>query len=228
MGLIGNIYGFLGFYNHSRGKTEKALRWYEKAEKNDVTSANYQMAYGVLLLRTGKYEKAREIFDKILIFYPRNERVRNNAKVNIALAYWKLGDLDLAIDRMTEMHNKLKNSRTYGGLGYMLLCKGDYEAALEFNLEALDYDDTDPVILDNLGQTYYLMGDLDNAFKYFNKAKEQKEDQVDTLFYLGNIYLQRGQREEAKEHYKKALECNISALNTISRQDIEAKLKEIE
>ena len=110
----------------------------------------------------------------------------------------------------------------------MLLCKRDYEAALEFNLEALDYDDTDPVILDNLGQTYYLMGDLDNAFKYFNKAKEQKEDQVDTLFYLGNIYLQRGQREEAKEHYKKALECNISALNTISRQDIEAKLKEIE
>ena len=33
MGLIGNIYGFLGFYNHSRRKTEKALRWYERQRK---------------------------------------------------------------------------------------------------------------------------------------------------------------------------------------------------
>ncbi|HHY82357.1 MAG TPA: tetratricopeptide repeat protein [Clostridiales bacterium] len=227
MGLKGNIYGFLGYYNHSRGKLDKALDWYKKAEKNDVSNPNYRMAHGVLLLRSGYFEEARAIFDKILVFYPRNESVKNNAKINLSLVYWKLGDLDAAIERMRELHNKLKNSRTYGTLGYLLIEKGDYEEALKFNLNALEYDDTDPVVLDNIGQTYYRMGDMDNAFLYFQKAYEQKGDQAVTLYYLGDIYKQRGELEKAREMLEKALECNISALSTISREKIEEKLKEL-
>lgn len=227
MGLIGNIYGFIGYYNHSRGKNEKALDWYKKAEKKDVSSPNYQMAYGVLLMRTGHYEKARQLFDRLLIFFPRNASIRTNARFNLALVYWKLGDLEAAVERMTKMHNELKNSRTYGALGYLLIEKGDLDAALQFNLEALDYDDTDPVVLDNLGQTYYRLGDVEKAFSCFQKALDQKEDLVDALYHLGNIYLQRGQLDEAKETLGKALECKISDLNTVSREDINAKLKEI-
>ena len=227
MGLIGNIFGFLGYFNHSRGKYEEAKQWYERAEKNDVTSANFQMAYGVLLMRSGQFEKARKLFDKILIFFPRNVKVKNNAKINLSMIYWKMGDLDAAIERMTEMHNKLKNSRTYGTLGYLLIEKGDYEEALNFNIDALDYDDADPVVLDNMGQVYYRMGDKDQAFTYFKKALEQKADQLDTLYHLGVIYQERGQLEEARESYEKALECNISSLSTVSREMIEEKQKEL-
>src|SRR5690554_1672878 len=138
MGLIGNVYGFFGFYNHSRGKKDKALQWYKKAEEHEMTNANFQMAYGVLLLRTGEFYKAREIFNKLLVFFPRNQSVKDNAKINLVLTNWKIGDLDIAIESMTEMHNKLKNSRTYGTLGYLLVESGDYEKALQFNLEALD------------------------------------------------------------------------------------------
>jgi tetratricopeptide (TPR) repeat protein len=228
MGLIGNFYGFFGFYNHSRGKKEKAFKWYEKAEKHEITNPNFQMAYGVLLLRSGQFEKAKAIFNRLLVFFPRNESVKNNAKINLALTNWKIGDLDAAVESMTEVHNKLKNSRTYGTLGYLLVEAGDYEKALEFNLEALDYDDTDAVVLDNLGQLYYRMGDMDKAFEYLQKAKEYNEEQPITLYHLGLIYLQRGQKEEAREVFEKALDCNISALSIISREEIEAKLKEID
>ncbi|HHT64727.1 MAG: tetratricopeptide repeat protein [Caldicoprobacterales bacterium] len=227
MGLIGNIYGFLGYFNHSKGKNEKALDWYQKAEKNNVTSPNYQMAYGVLLMRTGHYEKARQIFDRLLVFFPHNASIRTNARFNLALVYWKIGDLETAVERMTKMHSELKNSRTYGALGYLLIENGDLDKALKFNLDALEYDDTDPVVLDNLGQTYYQLGDLDQAFSYFQKAIEQKEDLVDALYHLGNIYIKREQLDEAKEVLEKALECKISDLNTVTREDIEAKLKEI-
>ena len=227
MGLIGNIYGFFGYYNHSRGKKDEALKWYKKAEEKDVTNPNYQMAYGVLMLRSGQFEKARELFNKLLVFFPRNQAVKTNAKINLALTHWKMGDLDTAVDSMTEIHGKLKNSRTYGTLGYLLVETGDYEKALQFNKEALDYDDTDPVVLDNLGQAYYRMGDMDKAFEYFKKAQEQKEDQAVTLYYLGILYQQRGQVEEARAVLDKALTCRISALSTVSREEIEAKREEL-
>jgi len=228
MGLIGNIYGFLGYFNHTRGKLDKAMSWYKKAEKNDVTIANFQMAYGVLLLRSGHFEEAKALFEKLLVFYSGNESVKINSKINLSLVYWKLGDLDAAIERMQELHSKLKNSRTYGTLGYLLVEKGDYEEALKFNMDALEYDDTDPVVLDNIGQIYYHMGDMDNAFTYFQKAHEQKEDQVVTLYYLGDIYKQRGELDKAREMLEKALSCNISALSTISREEIVHKLKELD
>jgi tetratricopeptide (TPR) repeat protein len=227
VGLIGNFFGFLGYYNQVRRDEGKAYYWYKKAEKHDMTAANFQMSYGVLLLRMGHFEKAKQLFERLMVFFPRDEKVKDNAKINISMAYWKLGDLDTALERMTEMHNKLKSSKTYGTLGYLLIDKGDLEEALKFNMEALDYDDTDPVVLDNLGQIYYRMGDMDKAFEYFEKAYREKEDQADTLYYLGDIYMQRGQKEKAREFLQKALDCNISALSTIKREDIEEKMREL-
>lgn len=228
MGLIGNFYGLLGYFNHTRGMNDKAMSWYKKAEKNDVTSPSFQMAYGVLLLRSGYFEEAKRIFEKMLVFYPKNENVKINAKINLALVYWKLGELDTAIERMQELHNKLKNSNTYGTLGYFLVEKGDYEEALKFNMDALDYDDTDSVVLDNIGQIYYRQGDIDKAFTYFQKAHEQKEDQVVTLYYLAEIYKQRGELDKARELLESALKCNISALSIVSRETVELKLKELD
>ena len=91
----------------------------------------------------------------------------------------------------------------------------------------MEYDNTDPVVLDNVAQTYYRMGDIEEAFTYFIRAKEVKGDQADTLYYLGCIYQQKDQLEEAREVLEKALTCNISALSTISREHIEKKLKNL-
>ena len=228
MGLIGNFYGFRGYYNHSRGKTEEALKWYQKAEEHDVTSANYQMAYGVLLLRTGQFDKAEKLFNKLLVFFPGKPKIKTNAKLNLALAHWKQGKLDLALESMTELYHQLKNSQTYGSLGYLLIETGDYEKALKFNQEALEYDDEDPVVLDSLGQTYYRMGDMEKAFEYFKKAQEEKEDQAVTLYYLGILYQKRGQTEKAKEVLDKALTCRISALSTVTREEIEEERKKLD
>ena len=227
MGLIGNIYGFLGFYNHSRGKKDKALELYAKGYEKGITNPNYQMAYGVLLLRSGQFQEAQDIFTKLLIYFPSNKLVKNNGKINLALTYWKLGDIDTAVERLSEVHSRLKNSKTFGTLGYLLLETGNFERALKFNLDAMEYDNTDPVVLDNVAQTHYRMGDIEEAFTYFKRAKEVKDDQADTLYYLGCIYQQKGQTEEAREVLEKALTCNISALSTISKKAIEDKLKEI-
>ncbi|MFO7154544.1 MAG: tetratricopeptide repeat protein [Caldicoprobacter oshimai] len=227
MGLIGNIYGLLGYYCHVRDKLDKAMRFYEKGMAHDMTKPSYKLAYGVLLLKSGQFQKARDIFSSVLIDPRYKDSVRNMAKLNLSLAYWKLGDIDTAIEMLRELHRKQRTSRIYETLGYLLIEKGNLDEALKYNLEAVKYDAEDPVILDNLAQTYYMMGKLKEAKRYFEKAESLKEDQVSTLYYLGCIYQQEGNLQAAKEKLEKALGCNINPLSTISREAIQQKLEEI-
>jgi tetratricopeptide (TPR) repeat protein len=226
MSFVGNWYGFLGYYNHSRKKLDKAEKYYKSGMEKGMDKANYRLAYGVLLLKKGEFAKAKDIFSGILINTPK-ENTKMMAKTNLSLAYWKLGEIDTAIEMLEEVQRKYNNSRVYGTLGYLLIEKGDLDKALEYNLQALDYDDEDPVILDNLAQTYYFMGDIEKAKKYFKEAAVLKDDQADTLYYLGCIYADQGDIEQAKEKLNKALECNITTLSTITREQVEDKLKEL-
>ena len=227
MSIMGSIYGFLGYFNHSTRKPEKAKKYYSKGMKAGMKRANHRLAYGVLLLNEGKFQEARDIFSSVLTDYSQKEKKRTMAKLNISLAYWKLGELDTAIEMLTEVQAKYNTSRIYGTLGYMLIEKGDLDKALEYNLEALDYDDEDPVILDNLAQTYYRLGMIDQAKEYFLKAEEIKPDQVDTLYYLGRIYKEEGNVELAKEKLSAALNCNVTPMNTITREDIQKAYDEL-
>jgi len=228
MSIVGNIYGFLGYYNHSRGNFEKAKELYEKSLQRGGNKPNYLLSYGVLMLREGQFEKAKDLFSTVLVKLPVEEKYKTMAKINISLAYWKLGEIDTAIEMLEEVHRKYRSGKVYGTLGYLLIHKGDLEKALEFNLEALDYDDEDPVILDNLGQIYYKMGDMDKAKEFFEKAEEEKDDQAVTLYYLGLIYLQEGKKELAKEKLEKALSANITPLSAITREEIENALRDLD
>ena len=218
----------MGYYNHSRGKLEKAKRLYEKALEKGADIPNYKLSYGVLLLKKGDFEKARELFSNVLISATQKGNIKTIAKINLSIAYWKLGQVDTAIEMLEEVYAKFRNGRLYETMGYILLEKGDLNRALEFNLEALDYDDENPIILDNLGQTYYRLGQKEKAKEYFEKAEKLRNNQVDILYHLGCVYMEEGKKELAKEKLQKALECDISPLNSVSRSEIEAKLRELE
>jgi tetratricopeptide (TPR) repeat protein len=224
MGLIGGLYSLLGYINHSKGNLDKAEKLYNKAMDKDSLKANHQMSYGVLLLKKGDFERAKKVFEGLLIFSSDKPMIKNSAKINQSIVYWKLGDLDTALEMIQEVHNKLKNTRTYALLGYLLIEAGDLDKALAFNLEAYDYDDTDAELIDNLAQTYYRLGDKENALKYFKLAEEENPDQISTLYHLGCLYQEKGDLEGAREMFNRALERDISAISSISRSQIEERL----
>lgn len=107
--------------------------------------------------------------------------------------------------------------------------KAGVEKALAFNLEAVEYDDEDPVCLDNLGQIYYrVMGDRETARKYFDKAHKIKPEQIDTLWFLSRYDLDRGDRAAALEKLKKAAEGRFSPLNYCDRDQVKAEIAALE
>jgi len=44
-----------------------------------------------------------------------------------------------------------------------------YEQSFKFNKEAYEYNSSDPVILDNLGYTYYKIGNIKKAEEIYRK-----------------------------------------------------------
>lgn len=97
--------------------------------------------------------------------------------------------------------------------------------AEEFIRKSIDYDDEDPICLDNMAQYLYrVQGDRAAAKEWFEKAIAQKENQIDTLCFLSRYDEEAGDRKAALEKLEKALEGRFSPLNYF---DKEAVTKEI-
>lgn len=224
----GNRLSEQGKHEEARKKHEEALEQYEKAFSMGFDKPGHLMAYGVLLLRFRRYEEAREAFLKTERNRALTKDEKNQLRINYAVCQWKLGELDSAIDNLKIAMGTSKNGTIYGSLGYMMIEKaiktGDFTEAVAFNEEALDYDDEDPVILDNMGQLNLAMGNKEKALKFFEKAHAKKPAQVDTLYYLAVLSIEKGDREQAKGYLEQAVSGNYSSLCTTTREQAQELL----
>ncbi len=229
--LQGNQFIDKGDAVHAAEKHELALSLYEKAYAGGVRTANILMAYGVLLMRFGRCEEARDRFLECERQTGLDAKTKKQLRINYSVCQWKLGNLDKAIEQMKVAASTGKTAMIYTTLGYYLIEKamqtGDFEEALAFNKEAYEYDEEDAGALDNMGQLYYAMGERDKAFDFFTRAHAQKPTQVPTMYFLAKMYDERGDKEKAREFAEKCLSGNFSALCSISREQVQALAKEI-
>ena len=99
------------------------------------------------------------------------------------------------------------------------------EEALAFLQGAVEYDDSDPIVLDNLGEFYYrVLQDKEQARPWFDKALEEKEGQIDTLWFLSRYDLEKGDKAKAIARLEKALEGRFSPLNYASKDKVEKEI----
>ena len=152
---------------------------------------------------------------------------------------------DKAIETLNSAAQAKKNGTLYTTLGMLLVEKarqtGDYEAALQFNQEAYDYDDEDAGVLDNMGQLALLLsdkarGDGDDeqaaeqrgkALEYFKKAYELKPEQISSSYYLARMYHENGMDDKARALIDEILKIPFSAIMQISKEDVLALQKEL-
>lgn len=95
-------------------------------------------------------------------------------------------------------------------------------------LAAIDYDDEDPVCLDNLAQFHYrVLGNKAEAKGWFDKAHEIKPRQIDSLWFLSRYDLEAGDKAAAIEKLEVAAEGRFSPLNYADKEMIENELKRL-
>lgn len=99
------------------------------------------------------------------------------------------------------------------------------EKAMAFLKEAVEYDEEDAIVLDNLAQFYYrVLGDKEEAKKWFDKAIAIKEGQIDTLWFLSRYDLDHGDTAAAIEKLEKSLDGRFSVLNYHTKDEVEAEI----
>jgi tetratricopeptide (TPR) repeat protein len=230
--LKGNALLDKKMYKEAEAQHLEALQVYQKALEAGDENPKHLMAYGVLLLRTREYEKARAMMLKVEKMPGLNQEMKKQLRLNYAVCIWKLGQLDRAIEMMKQASAHGMNAMLYGSLGYMLIEKaretGDFAEAIDFNQKAYEYDDEDAVILDNLGQMNLAMGKREEAFDFFKRAHERKPTQVDTLYYLAKLYAEDGEKAAAVKMLERALSQTYSALCTTTREQAQTLLDEIQ
>ena len=217
---------------HQRGREAEARAVYEQMYERGNIMASYLLPYCVLLLREGgeeNYVKVKEILKKAEKAPDLDQQRRQELIMDYAVAQYKLGELEKAVSLLEASHKKTPCGYTYQALGFLYIEAGDAEKALGYNLEALDYDDEDSVVLDNLGQVYYrLLNDRKTAKEYFDRAIALKKNQIDTLYFLSRYDLEAGNKAAALEKLRLAAQGKFSPLNYVTKAQVTEEIRALE
>lgn len=220
------IYIMLARFNY-HNNTPKMFDLFEKAYKTGKMKPDHRIYYGYMCMREGNLEKAEKMLNTVLA-YKQKPDVLARAKTNYAILLWKMGNINEAVETIEEVFPDYKSTVVYADYGYLLLMKGDIKRALEINLEAREYNSTDDVIADNLGQNYYLLGEYEKSREIYIEIMERAPKFPIPYYNYAKTLYALGEKEEAFEKLKTALEHPFSSVAAISREEVEAFLIQVE
>lgn len=228
MGLMTQFKARNAANKQAKGDIQGAMQLYKEAVSEGLNDPRYLLSYSVLLLRDGQYQAARDLLVKTQKAPGLSDEQRSTLFVNYAVCVYKQGEIQKGIDVLERQHQKQPCGLLYDTLGYLYVEAGDFDKAVAFNTEAMEYDDEDPISLDNLGQAYFrLAGDKEKAKEYFEKALALRPAQIDTLYFLAQYDLDAGDRTAAREKLESALAGRVSPLNYATHERVEELLKKI-
>lgn len=207
---------------------DKALELYKKAYNMKNTTTNIKLRYAYIALYCGNLDLCKEILYSIDYSKLKDSKLKTSYKQTEGLYLWKSNDLKKAIEIYKNLHIECEHTIIYEALGYLLILDKNYDEALEYNLKAYDYDNTN-VIVDNLAESYYYLGNIDKAkelyLNLFSKEQEKLPTFPEPYYYYGLILKSEGNFEDALNYLNKALEKKESFLSDLNKDII---LQEIE
>lgn len=224
--MRGDIFMIRGTKKIKSGEIKKGIELYEKGIKSH-TKTEYELYACYAFLRYGYPDKCIAYLEKA----EKNKKLTPAQKAEIAstkgLYLWKTGDMEGAEKEFLKAHELSLNSSTYSQLGFILLDEKKFDEALALNLEAAEYNDSDPSIMDNLAMSYFYGGENDKALKIYEGIME-KGTRFPVVHYNYALVLEKaGRLSEAAEQLDEALGYKFSYLASVSRDEVEKKLDSI-
>ena len=210
-----------------KGNTEKALGLFEKGASFPNAKPPQQIGYAYLLMKTGDPKKAEQVLEAALA-KTKPGIPRMQGLLNLATSYWLQGRRDEAVAKLEAVHGEYKNTTVYANLGYFKLLHGDLEEALAINKEAYEYNDGDVSILDNLAQTYYMLGRYEEAAEWYAKTVAKKPKHAESYYYYALTLQQLGKPEEALEQARAAVGKPLSLVTPCTRESVDGLAVDME
>ncbi len=209
-----------------KGDINGCFRWFERGHKKGM-DARQKVTYAYYLLREGRVERSEALLNSVLGFKQKPE-IKYYAKTNHATLLLKTGRQAEALEELEEIFPVFRNSTIYGSLGYLYILSGDMEKAKAFNLEAYDYNKDDTVILDNMVQLYKALGDYETAYQYVGELMAKEPAFIEAYYDSAMVEKALGKLDDAKAHLEHALTIRTTFMSTVTHEEVQKQLDELQ
>ncbi len=252
MGFLTMFKANKAYRAQKNGDAKEAMRLYEECFAEGLNDPRYVLAYAVLIIRDGQYQKAKDF----LVKYQKAPGMTPDQRVSLIVDYsaccFRLGDLDKAIRKLEEMHRKGAKSLIYQTLGYLyvekydLAHKPDFEALSREQAaeEAARLQQPDGAEAEGAGEgeaekfpapedaaaemtpEEAWKAGIEKARAFNQEAVDYDDEDSICLDNMGQfLYRAEGNREAAKPWFEKAHKVKPEQIDTLyflSRYDLEA------
>lgn len=220
------IFLYTGNVYYSKSEFLKASKYFRIAYSLPNSSLKMKLNYGNFLLLRGDMIEAEKMLKAIL-----KEKLSTDEEIKTKSIYsillWKSDQLTNAIELLESLHSSYKNTMVYQNLGYFLILKGNYAESLIYNLEAYEYNNSDAGIIDNLALNYFMVGNYQKSTELYEDLMTTNPTFAAAYYNYALTLLHDDKLKEALVSLGKALNCKFSFISIVSKEEIEAKITEI-
>lgn len=173
---------------------------------NDEWRSAVAQTLGALL-----YQYTEETDDALdtLKMAVRIDETNSDARTMLAELFFEMGDFDGALTHYDWLAQHSPSADTHSHRGYILWQMDQNEDAITAYQKALEYDEGNAVVMNNLGVVYLdEMFDSDSSVKLFKQALEAQPQYTLAAFNLGRAYELAGKRNKAINAYGEAIKLH--------------------
>ena len=123
MGFLTSIKAAKAYRLQQKGQKDEAKKLYEEAFAEGLNDPRYNLAYALMIIRNGEYQKAKEFLVKHQKAPGMTQSQRVTLLVDYAACCFRLGNLDKGIDTLEQQFRKTETSLLYQTLGYLYVEK---------------------------------------------------------------------------------------------------------
>ena len=242
MGFMTGIKANKAYRLQKNGQTEEAIKIYEEVFAEGMNDPRYVLAYALLIIRKGEYQKAKDFLVKHQKAPGMTQDQRTTLLVDYAACCFRLGNIDKGIDTLEQQFRRTETGLLYQTLGYLYVEKYDAANKPDFDepsdtaetqeeapAASGEQDDTKEEEKTPSPREAWESG-AQKAEEFIRKSLEYDDNDAICLDNMGQfVYRVQGDREGAKKWFKKAIavkENQIDTLYFLSRYDEEAGNRE--
>ena len=256
MGFMASMKANRAYRLQQKGLKEEALKLYEEAFAEGLDDPRFNLAYALMIIREGEYQKAKEFLVKHQKAPGMTQDQRVTMLVDYAACCFRLGDIDKGINTLEQQFRKTETGLLYQTLGYLYVEKYDaaHKPAFDESTEASEEPEEAPEEENSGAETPAESGEneapadggetgekplspreaweagLKKAEDFIRKSIEYDDEDAICLDNMGQfMYRVQGDREGAKAWFDKAIaikDRQIDTLYFLSRYDEEAGNRE--
>ncbi len=231
MGIFSAIKANKAYRLQQKGESEEARRLYEEAFREGVGEPRFLLAYAILLIRAGEYQRAKEF----LVMHQKapgmSKEQHTTLLVDYAACVFRLGDLDKGINTLEQQFRKTQTGLLYQTLGYLYVEKYDLAHRPDFAaLKAAEASSSEgepeeeggeetpkevPKAPAQTPEEAWSAG-LEKAEAFLREAVDYDEDDPVCQDNMGQfLYRVKGDKAAAKAWFDRAIALKDSQIDTL-------------